>query len=179
VLILQYRHPVRIMGDFRELRIVIPYWNGWGTFLFAVFWNLINAQVGYGAWQDIQMGKVGQHLLDTLHFSEIGAVCGLSMLVWIAMWQEVITLDAEYLCIRRGILGWGWSKTYQLTDVEKVYASFFLHPKARGHWQLKFLYGGLFFKYRGKLVSFGDEISTKDAVKIEEAIEARVVRTGC
>jgi hypothetical protein len=33
------------------------------------------------------------------------------------------------------------------------------------------LYGGLFFKYREKLVSFGNEISTKDALEIEKAME--------
>jgi hypothetical protein len=79
-------------------------------FSFVVMWNLIIAQMGYSAWQDISMGLVGPRSWETVHACEFLGIFGVCMLVWVAAGQEVVMIDGEHLRVRRGIFGWGCPK---------------------------------------------------------------------
>ena len=119
-------------ADSSGMRIVIPYWMGWGPFSFFAFWNLMNIQTGYWQWQSISRGIVGPLSRDKLQLSEFFAVVGLSLLLWIASGREVISLDHAFLRVHRGVLGIGWSQKYPLTEAGVIRAYGFLDPKARG-----------------------------------------------
>jgi len=116
-------------ADSSGVRIVIPYWLGWGPFSFFVFWNLMNIQMGFWQWQSISHGIIGPLSRDKLHLSEIFAVLGLSILLWIAAGREIITLDSGFLRVRREIFGIGWSRQYLLAEVGDIRTDCFLDQK--------------------------------------------------
>jgi len=170
--VIWHRKPNSSRADSSGVRIVIPYWLGLGPFSFFVFWNLMNIQMGYSQWQNISSGVIGPLSRDKLHLSEIFAVLGLCVLLWLAAGREVITLDFAHLEIRKEILGVGWSNKYALKDVTTIRASGFLDPKAAGKWNASHVRAALYFDYMGKIQSFGSELSMEDAVRIERIIHS-------
>jgi len=130
----------------------------------------MNIQIGYWTWLDISNGIVGPRSWTRLHLSEVFAVLGLCVLLWLAAGREVVTINPAHLRIRLGVLGIGWSRHYILTDVRNLRAGSFLDPRARGKWNPDHVRAGLYFDYRGKIQSFGKEIVMQDALKIENAI---------
>lgn len=158
--------------DSSGVRIVIPYWIGWGPFSFIAFWNLMNIQMGYQLWQCVSRGIVGPLTRDKLRLSEIFAVLGLSLLFWLAAGREVITLDAAFLGVRKEIFGLGWSRQYLLTRVGEVRAFCFLDPKADGKWSAENVRAAVSFKYQGKARSFCREVSMQDALNIEKTFRS-------
>src|SRR5215469_3272292 len=156
--VIWYRKSSSSQADSSGVRIVIPYWLGWGPFSFLVFWNLINIQMGYWQHQNISNGIVGPRSWDKLHLSEIFAVLGLSVLLWIAAGREVISLDNDLLRVRREIFGIGWSRQYLLTEVGEIRAGCFLDPKAGVKWSADHVRAALSFSYQGKIQSFGKEL---------------------
>ena len=159
-------------ADSSGVRIVIPYWLGWGPFAFLVFWNVMNIQMGYWQWQNIANGTVGPRSWDKLHLIEIFAVLGFSILLWLVAGREVVTLDVAHLQIRKEVLGVGWSQRYQLTNVSAVRASCFLDPKANGKWNADHVRAALYFNYMGTMRSFGSELRMEDALLVEKTIQS-------
>jgi hypothetical protein len=174
--VIWHRKSSSSQADSSGVRIVIPYWLGWGPFSFLVFWNLINIQMGYWQHQNISNGIVGPRSWDKLHLSEIFAVLGFILLLWLTTGREVITLDVAHLQIRKEVLGIGWSKKYQLTDVSAVRASCFLDPKANGKWNADHVRAALYFNYIGKMRRFGSELSMQDALLVEKTIQSFLAR---
>jgi hypothetical protein len=170
--VIWHRQSNSSQADFSGVRIVIPYWLGWGPFSFLVFWNLMNIQMGFWQWQSISRGLIGPLSRDKLHLSEIFAVIGLSVLLWIAAGREVISLDNGLLRVRREILGIGWSRQYLLTEVGEIRAGCFLDPKADGKWSPDHVSAALRFSCQGKIHSFGKGLGMQDALNIEKAFRS-------
>lgn len=139
-------------------------------FSFILLWNYMNIEMGYGLWMDISNGIVGPRSWDKLHLSEIFGVFGLGILLCLIGGKEVITIDPVCLRIRKGIFGFGWSRNWQRADVKDIRAGWFLDPKARGKWNPDHIRAALYFDSQGKIQSFGRELTTSDALRIEEAI---------
>ena len=89
----------------------------------------MNIQMGFWQWQSISHGIIGPLSRDKLHLSEIFAVLGLSILLWIAAGREIITLDSGFLRVRREIFGIGWSRQYLLAEVGDIRTDCFLDQK--------------------------------------------------
>jgi hypothetical protein len=170
--VIWHRKPNSTRTDSSGVRIVIPYWLGWGPISFLVFWNLMNIQMGYWQWQNISSGVIGPLSRDKLHLSEIFAVLGLSVLLWITTGREVITLDANFLRVRREIFGIGWSQQYPLTEVSEIRTGCFLDPKAGGKWSADHTRAAFNFSYRGKIRSFAKELRTEDALEVEKVLHS-------
>jgi hypothetical protein len=153
------------------VRIVIPYWFGWGPFSFLVFWNLVNLQMGYWQWQGISRGIVGPRSWDRLHLSEVFVLLGLCAVLWLAAAREVITVDPTELKIRKEILGLGWSKKHAVADVSWIRAGCLLRAKAAGRWNPNHVRAALYFSSQGSVGSFANELSMEDAVGIERVIQ--------
>lgn len=159
-------------ADLNGVRIVIPYWLGWGPFSFFVFWNLMNIRMGYWQWQNISSGVIGPLSRARLHVCEIFAVLGLSVLLYIVAGREVITLDSNFLRVRREMFGIGWSQQYPLTGVGEIRAGCFLDPRAGGKWSADHVRAAFYFTYQGKMRSCGKELSMEDALKVEKAFHS-------
>jgi hypothetical protein len=170
VFILFHRRNIAISNDLNGVRIAIRYWLGWQSFCFVAAWSLVNVRFGYFERLDISNGIVGPKSWDRLHVSEIFAVLGIGLLVWLVAGREVVTIDAALVRIRREIFGVGWSRNYMVKDVRDIRAGFFLDPKANGKWNPDHVRATLYFGYMGKIQSFGNEIVMQDAVRIENAI---------
>jgi hypothetical protein len=172
VFVIWHRKTNSIRADSSGVRIVIPYRLGWGPFFFLVFWNLMNIQMGYSQWHNISSGVIGPLSRDKLHVSEIFAFFGLSVLLWIAAAREVITLDANFLRVRREIFGIGWSQQYPLTGVGEIRTGCFLDPKAGEKWSADHVRAALNFSYLGKIRSFGKELRMEDALEVERTLHS-------
>jgi len=170
--VIWHRKPSSTQADSSGVRIVIPYWLGWGPFSFFVFWNLMNIQMGFHQWQSISHGFIGPLSHDKLHLSGIFAVVGFSVLLWMAAGREVITLDTAFLRARREIFGIGWSRQYVLTGVGEIRAFCFLDPKAGGKWSADHVRTALSFSYQGEIRSFGRELGMQDALTIEKTFRS-------
>lgn len=132
----------------------------------------MNIQMGFWQWQSISRGVIGPLSRDKLHLSEIFAVIGLSVLVWIAAGREVISLDNGLLRVRREIFGIGWSRQYLLIEVSEIRAGCFLDPKPGGKWSADHVRAALSFSYQGKIRSFGRELGMQDALNIEKTFRS-------
>jgi hypothetical protein len=102
--------------------------------------------------------------------SEIFSVVGFCIAICLAAGREVVAMNNGHLRVRKEILGVGWSRTYALTDVKELRAGYFLDPKANGKWNPDHVRASLYFDYRGKVQSFGNELAMQDATRIETII---------
>jgi len=168
--VILHRRRISTTSDQSGLRIVIPYWFGWLALTFVLFWTLGNIQVGYSEWLAISKGIVGSRSWDRLHVSEIFSVFGFCIALCLAAGREVVAVNDGHLQIRKEILGVGWSRTYALADVKDLRAGYFLDPKANGKWNPDHVRASLYFDYRGKVHSFGNELAMRDATRIETII---------
>ena len=165
-----HREKVSISDDSGVLRVSIRYWLGWPIFSFVVLWNYINLESGYHQWMEISHGIVGPKSWDKLHLSEMFGVLGLCILLWLIGGREVITIDSVCLRIRKEISGVGWSRNFQLVEVQTIRSGWFLDPKARGKWNTDHMRAALYFDFHSKIQSFGKELTTSDALRVEEAV---------
>lgn len=165
-----HRRSFSIASDLRGLRIVIPYWFGWLALTVVLCWTLWNIQLGFRQWLDISKGIVGPKSWDRLHVSEIFSVSGFCIGLCLAAGREVVAMNDAHLQVRREILGVGWSRTYALADVKNVRAGYFRGPTANGKWSPDHATASLYFDYRGKVRSFGNELAMRDATRIEKII---------
>jgi hypothetical protein len=164
------RRNISIISDLDTVRIVIPYWHGWPSLLVIVFWNIMNIQMGYWIWHDISIGCGEPRSWDKLHLSEICAVFGLCIFFWLVAGREVLTITSTQLRLRREILGIGWFRNYALSDVKDIRAGGYLDPGAKGRFNFEHVTAGLYFDCGGKTYGFGNEITLKDALRIETDI---------
>jgi|SRR5882724_11836148 len=171
-----HREKVSISDESGVLRVSIRYWLGWPIFSFLVLWNYINLESGYQQWMGISHGIVGPKSWDKLHLSEIFGVFGLCILLWLIGGKEVITIDSMCLRTRKEILGVGWSRNFQLVEVQRIRSGWFLDPKANGKWNPDHVRAEIYFDCQGKVYTFGKELTTMDAQRIEEAIRNRYSR---
>jgi hypothetical protein len=167
---LLHRRKTTISTDPAGLRIDIRYWLGWPTFFFLIFWTYMNIQFGLDTWTNISRGIVGPRTFDRLHISEIFSILGILMCLWMALGRESITISAERMQIRRGILGLGWSKRFPLSEVRDLRSGWFLDPRARGNWDPDHVTAALYFNYEGGICCFGRELTDSRALQIEEVI---------
>jgi hypothetical protein len=165
-----YRQKLSISNESGELRVSIRYWLGWPMFSFLVLWNYVNIESGYHQWINISNGIVGATSWEKLRLSEIFAVLGFCMLLWLIGGRERITIDSVRLQIRKEILGVGWSRNFQLADIKDIRSGWFFDLKAKGKGNPDYIRAALYFDCHSKTHSFGKELTTSDAIRIEEAI---------
>lgn len=130
----------------------------------------MNIQIGLSEWANISNGIVGPKTWDRFHISEIFSVLGILMCLWMAFGRESITISAERMQIRRGILGLGWSKMFPLSEVRDLRSGWLLDPRARGKWNPHHVTAALYFDYEGGICCFGRELTDSSAFQIEEVI---------
>ena len=152
------------------LRIVIPYWVGWPPFSFLLLWTCFAA---YGA--DENYSRTLRGTADSLVWSRaylgvIFVIIGICAILWMALGREVVSFAAGSVKLWRGVLGIGRSWSFNFVDVRDVRVGSFLDPKAQGKWDASVVRAGIYFEYRGKLHSFGNELLESEAIKIVDAI---------
>lgn len=165
-----HRKKISISSELGVLRISIRYWLGWPMFSILILWNCMNIEAGYHFWISVSNGLADATTRNKLLLSEIFVVLGLSIVFWLSAAREIVVIDSVRLRVRKEILGLGWSRNFQLANVENIRSGWFLDPMARGKWNADHMRAAVHFDYPGKTQKFGNEITPSDAVRIEEEI---------
>lgn len=167
-----HRKGVSTSSGSRGVRIAIPYWSGWTAFSFIVLWTILSIEMVHSDWQGARNGVLGPQSLARLHLGETFVALGFLVAIWMAAGRQVITLDSSYLSVRTEVLGLRWSRRYLLTEISGLGASCFLPREAAEKWNPDHLKAGIYFDYRGKMRSFGNDLSWQDALQIEKLIRS-------
>lgn len=167
-----HRKKIFISSELGVLRISIRYWLGWPTFSILLLWNYVNIESGYGFWINVSNGLASATTREKLLLSEICAVFGLSMVLWLTTASESVVIDSVRLRVRKEVFGIGWYRNFELVDVKDIRAGWSLDPKANGKWNPDHMRAALYFDCESKIHSFGKELTTSDAMRIEQAIRS-------
>ena len=153
-----HRGPAKIQADRIGVRIVIPYWFGWPSFAFMIAWTTFSASAAYSN--------------PTLSLFGLFWVLGLVVLLWLRFGRETVSFDESEIVVRRGLFGIGPVAHFPFADVRDIRVGSHLDSRAPGgKWDPSFVHAGIYFEYRGKTQSFGNEILETEAARIVHAIQ--------
>jgi len=165
-LFLQFRRKVRILKTPTDMRITIPYSHGLIAPVFLGFWLLMNLRMAF-----VLSGAIPGSVTRTKFHRSLGfMVLGLLILLWELLACEVLTISLSQFVLRRGEWAISWSRSYPLKRIENVRAGFYLDPRARGYLHDDNITAALFFNYENKAHRFGNELTLKDALRIEAEV---------
>jgi hypothetical protein len=161
------------------LVINIPAAKNWFVILFVGFWLCGWAFGEVSVIHELATGKarggVSLFMIGWLGAWTVGGCAAISFWLWSIAGHEIVSLTPTSLAIRRDILGFGWSREYDLPSVKNLRIDTTdVNSRFNRGFSPQMRFGGtIAFDYGAKTFRFGGGVDEAEASQLIELLKSR------